>query len=933
MTDDTATRHRDGLTSIIRKYFLIALAVWTAVIAVIFVLDTRETRRFVLKEAHSDALANYNKDVSFREWATTHGGVYVPVDKTTLPNPYLTNVKERDLLTPSGRQLTLMNPAYMARQMNEFFAQKGTVFGHITSLRLKNPINKPDKWEEDALMAFERGEKERIEVAEIAGKPFLRLMRPMTTKEGCLKCHADQGYQVGDIRGGVSVSVGLEPYYAEARVLMREHAAAFGLVWLLGSVGLLTGYGYARRLARARDEARDAVLDSEGRFRQLSEAAFEGVAIHADGIILDCNAAYAAMMGYEPSDIKGIPVLATVAPEFHEEIRRRMGQGYTEPFEALAVKKDGTRFYVEAFGKSIVYKGKDARISVIHDLSRRKKAEEALRKNEALLNQTQQISHVGGWEFDVPSGTMHFTREAYNIHEVGPDFDPNDINTNIKFYAPADQAIIENAFKRAVAFGEPYDLELMFTGAKGTRKWVRTSAQVEWMNGKVARVFGNIIDISERRAAADRLEEAKVKAEIALEAARESEDRITLLLNSMGEAVYGIDLDGNCTFYNQSCLRILGYKDGDRLLGKNMHDLIHHSRNDGTLYPVKECKIYKAFREGVGTHVDDEVLWRADGTCFPSEYRSFPIWRDGKITGSVVTFTDITELKQAETELAAAKEAAEEASRLKSEFLSNMTHELNTPLTSVLGYSRLANERDRELAAALARLGEIMDRPDDAEVAAWLAEARLRIKSAIEAIQEITKYNSIVIEQGQRLFNLLNDLMDLSRLESGQIKAAEQSISTFMLLTTMERYYKDAAMMKGLAFADNAADFRPNDLLFTGDRKWLEKALGNLVQNAIKFSVAGKIRVTASKEGANVFFRVKDEGVGIRDRDRERLFESFRQLDGSSTRAHGGVGLGLAFSRKLVQAMGGDISVQSEAGKGSEFTITIPYRPSGSNPG
>ncbi len=929
MGDDTAFSRLQNLTSIIRKYFLIVFFIWTGVIVILFIWDAYETRSFAYRDAQTNALANYNKDVAFREWATTHGGVYVPVDEVTPPNPYLANIKERDIVTPSGTHLTLMNPAYMARQMNEFFSKKGTVFGHITSLNLKNPINKPDEWEEESLRAFEKGEKERIEVADIGGKPFLRLMRPMITKEGCLKCHADQGYKVGDIRGGVSVSVGLEPYYAQAWALTREHAAVHGVLWLLGVLGLLAGHEYARRLGSDRDNVQNALVDSDNRFRLLSEAAFEGVVIHADGVILDCNSAYAAMMGYEPSKIIGVPVVNTVAPEFREEIKRRMKEGYAEPFETKAMKKDGTLFCVEAFGKNITYKGRQARISVLQDLSRRKKAEEALRKNDALLNQTQQISHVGGWEFDVASGKMHFTEETYRIHEVGPDFDPNDIINNIKFYAHADQAIIETAFKRALEYGEPYDLELQFIGARGTRKWVRTSCQVESANGKVVRIYGNIMDITERKAAEYRLEEAKVTAEAAFEAARENEEKVTLLLNSAGEAIYGVDLDGNCTFYNQACMRTLGYEDGDQLLGKNMHDLIHHSRNDGTSYPIEECKIFRAFREGVGTHVDDEVLWRADGTSFNAEYRSFPLRRDGKITGSVVTFMDISERKKAEADLVAAKESAEAANRLKTEFLSNMTHELNTPLTSVLGYSRLANDRDRDMAAALARIVEITDRLDNPE-APWPAEVRLHAKSALDTIHEVEKYEAIVLEQGQRLFNLLNDLMDLSRLESGQMKVEAHTVSTFMLLTTMARYYRDAAMMKGLAFSDNASDFRPNDLLFIGDRKWLEKALGNLVQNAIKFSTAGTIQVTVSRIGTDILFHVKDEGIGIQEDERGKLFESFRQLDGSSTRVRGGVGLGLGFARKLVQAMGGDISVKSEFGKGSEFVITIPYRPVGS---
>lgn len=257
---DAIAPRKKNHPSIIGKYLLVLLVVWTAIIAATFIWDGYTMRHSAIAEAHSAALASYNKDVAFREWATIHGGVYVPVDEATPPNPYLTNIKERDLITPSGRRLTLMNPAYMTRQMNEFFSKKGNIFGHITSLKLRNPINKPDKWEEDALKAFENGEKERIEVADINGKPFLRLIRPLIAKEGCLKCHADQGYKVGDVRGGVSVSVGLETYYAWARKVSGQHGLIYGVIWLLVSLGLLVGHHYMRRLERIRDEAKEALL-------------------------------------------------------------------------------------------------------------------------------------------------------------------------------------------------------------------------------------------------------------------------------------------------------------------------------------------------------------------------------------------------------------------------------------------------------------------------------------------------------------------------------------------------------------------------------------------------------------------------------------------------------------------------------------------------
>ena len=123
-----------------------------------------------------------------------------------------------------------------------------------------------------------------------------------------------------------------------------------------------------------------------------------------------------------------------------------------------------------------------------------------------------------------------------------------------------------------------------------------------------------------------------------------------LLLNSTGEAIYGIDLSGNCTFANKTCLKLLGCESDQELLGKNMHELIHHTHNDGTPYPVEECKIYRAFKEESASHVTDELLWRLDGSSFDSEYRSFPMYKKEKVIGSVVSFTDITERQELERE-------------------------------------------------------------------------------------------------------------------------------------------------------------------------------------------------------------------------------------------------------------------------------------------
>jgi PAS domain S-box-containing protein len=146
------------------------------------------------------------------------------------------------------------------------------------------------------------------------------------------------------------------------------------------------------------------------------------------------------------------------------------------------------------------------------------------------------------------------------------------------------------------------------------------------------------IDVTDRKRAEEEL--------------RESEEKLRLLLDSTAEAIYGIDLAHRCTFCNPACVRTLGYERIDQVLGKNMHDLLHHSRSDGTFFPVEECRVHRVTQTGEGIHAEDEVFWRANGTSFPTEYWSYPQRRGQELVGAVVAFTDITERKLAEAALA-----------------------------------------------------------------------------------------------------------------------------------------------------------------------------------------------------------------------------------------------------------------------------------------
>lgn len=259
-----------------RRKYAVLLAGWSILVAASLAYNLRRVADNTLQTATVAARANVNKDISFRKWAASHGGVYVPPTERTPPNPYLA-IPDRDVVTTKGKALTLMNPAYVLREMQNNFGDDYGTRSRITSLKPLNPRNAPDPWETKALQGFEQGRKELLEIQQIDGQPYLRLMLPFVTERDCLKCHAHQGYKSGDIRGGIGTSVSLTTYLADERQRNAELALSHGFIWLIGLAGL--GFAYRREsfLDAERKKTEVALRDSEERFRTLAAVAPVGI--------------------------------------------------------------------------------------------------------------------------------------------------------------------------------------------------------------------------------------------------------------------------------------------------------------------------------------------------------------------------------------------------------------------------------------------------------------------------------------------------------------------------------------------------------------------------------------------------------------------------------------------------------------------------------
>ncbi|MBT8159906.1 response regulator [Arthrobacter sp. GN70] len=357
------------------------------------------------------------------------------------------------------------------------------------------------------------------------------------------------------------------------------------------------------------------------------------------------------------------------------------------------------------------------------------------------------------------------------------------------------------------------------------------------------------------------------------------------IVNSSADAIVGKSLDGVITSWNPGAERIYGYSAAEAI-GRHVSFIIPEELQD------EEGKLLSAIRSGRETHSYETKRLRIDGSVVPVSLTMSPIRGSNGVHGIATIAQDITERKIAQAELVTAREAAEESSRLKSEFLATMSHEIRTPMNGVIGLT-----------------GLLLDTP---------LEERQR------------QYAEGVKGAGEALLTLINDILDFSKLEAGKVDLDPAPFNPRTLVEELAALMAEAAQAKGLELI---AYCRPDvPAMLVGDSGRIRQILLNLASNAVKFTPAGEVVISVRVVERNsttvrVRFEVRDTGIGIDAEDHLRLFESFSQADASTTRRYGGTGLGLAISRRLTEVMGGEIGVDSSLGNGSIFWATLPLTP------
>jgi PAS domain S-box-containing protein len=369
-----------------------------------------------------------------------------------------------------------------------------------------------------------------------------------------------------------------------------------------------------------------------------------------------------------------------------------------------------------------------------------------------------------------------------------------------------------------------------------------------------------------------------------------SEEKVLLLLNSTAEAIYGIDTYGVCTFINSSCLNMLGYENESELLGKNMHEMIHYQYSDGSVYHVKDCHIYKAYLTGQSSHYDDEVLWRKDGSFFPVEYWSHPVFHNKKITGAVVTFIDITDRLGAEAELtehrehlgelvAARTSELENSNKALESFSYSVSHDLRTPLRAIYGFCQLLLEDHADSFN------------DDAQ-----------------------KYFSRITLAVSSMSTLIDDLLSLANVSQSELHLVEVDIKNVIqkIFTKLHEEYPERKVTTIVKM----------DTMLC-DKNLIKIVWDNLIRNAWKYTSTtdnATIEIGMMQD-SNTIVYIKDNGVGFDMKFVDKIFLPFQRLH--KKEEFEGTGIGLATVERIIARHGGEIWAEAEIGVGATIFIKI----------
>ena len=597
------------------------------------------------------------------------------------------------------------------------------------------------------------------------------------------------------------------------------------------------------------------------------------VAEDANGKIEMSNPAFRELFGYSAEEMKGKSINELVVPEDQlkdaEQLTNEVLSGTIVNKTVVRKHRSDWPVHVEMYGVPFVVDGViRGQFGLYQDISARLEAQRALKQSEEMFRTLTAAAPVGIFRTDSEGGTVYLNEKWLAM--TGLTTEEAAGQGWRRALDPADRDEVVRAWTTAVSRGDEFRGSYRYSNRTGETVWVETVARPVLGAGNSSGGYVGVVqDVTER-----------VKRE---EELKRSEEKFRTLTAVAPVGIVLLDDKGRFTYVNEQYLRMTGLTEETALENKwptviHPDDLakVQQVRNSSVTGKTDYSMSYRYLRK------DNAVVW-AESSARGFEQAS------GE-RGYVVVIQDVTERRLAEESLRKAKEAAEAANRAKSDFLANMSHEIRTPMNGILGMTELALDTDLQ--------------PEQHE------------------------YLVMVRSSAEALLGIINDILDFSKIEAGRMELEE---TTFVLEDCIEQALGPLgvrATEKGLDLTWTTVGGIPGSL--KGDSTRLRQVLINLAGNAIKFTKAGEVSVKAERlpgetGKAKIRFVVSDTGIGVPPEKHKQIFEAFSQADMSTTREFGGTGLGLSISARLVRLMGGEIGLESEAGKGSKFHFTVIF--------
>ncbi len=636
------------------------------------------------------------------------------------------------------------------------------------------------------------------------------------------------------------------------------------------------------KVARARQRV-EAALTVEKNFvaAVLDTVGALVVVFDTAGRIVRFNRACEIISGYRAADLVGKFAWERLIPQedvpgYIADFERIRGGQFPTAFENFWLANDGSRRHISWSATALLDSGGQVAFIIATgiDVTVQRVAESTIRESESRYRQIVEGSLGLVCTHDLDGRILSINK--HGAQSFGREVEEVIGHPLSEFINPERMHLLQPYLEALLSTGEAQGL-MHLKHLNGEERVLAYRNRLVEPNDGPCYVLGFAVDITDQIRAEDQLRSV----------IRQSNS----VLESVGDGIYGIDLDGKVTVVNPAAAQMLGFGH-EEMLGRNMHELTHHTRADGSPYPEDDCPIRGSLRDVTTIRVANEVFWRKDGTSFPVEYVARPQIEilgpnDGltgeqarsRAVGVVVAFTDISERNALD--------------QMKDEFISTVSHELRTPLTSL------------RAALGLIAGGALDSRPDKAR-----------------------QMMEIAIGNTDRLVRLVNDILDLDRIGSGK---AEMH---FVSCSIEEIFRRGISLLQAPASQANVRfSIEANGVTVWADPDRILQTVTNMLSNAIKFSpapadVPTEIRLTASYGAADqALIEIEDHGCGIPEDKLQVIFDRFKQIDASDARTMGGTGLGLAICRAIVLQHGGQIWATSTLGQGSTFHFTLPTQP------